>query len=524
MPDIISFSFASDFDMKQGKGSKPLRTRLNTAFRYYKSRLVAGDIRALSQLVVIVVVFILLFWGLAAKQSPSSGKVKKTVRRNFFDTANSQYHQVLNDQIKPNTESVAGFGFGMADYRKLHKKPGTPPTPEVPGVYCELEQDSVDLAKRSSSAFPSLNMGKERKVYIILGKNYETGIKNSKSKESWIIEKFSIINKKHYAEKHGYELTITSSMYDKDGKSLKNHALHQKKYQHEFREGWEKFDLLRKVMRVYSDQPEDTSDSGIEEWYWYVDMYTLIMEPQVSLDDLIFNQLDLMYRNMEYFNPNNLLVDEEPSSHSLRYEPKNDEDAHSIDLILTQDCGGINLNSFLIKKSQWSNLLLDLLWDPVFYKQMHVKWINSGHRKKYGFSLNSNEYNSNGYNNDEEEKNCLEYFYTTQTWFRSKIGFMPIRAFNSLSEDFCMDIDDDEELEALMKASGQSSQLGEQGKSSKLTTQYLNNKKNFHYNETDRDFLINFMNCEKHQSCWDRFQQFSTIYEDLHKSWYHRLF
>ncbi|ODV86828.1 glycosyltransferase family 34 protein [[Candida] arabinofermentans NRRL YB-2248] len=448
-------------------------------------------------------------------------KIKKS--RSYF--ASTDHHDYLNTKIAAKHENL---GFGRSDHKMKHK-PGFPPSPSNPGIFVIDDSDEESIQAQSSnfkvlskpsstSSIFNIFTKPKRKIYMILGRSPEVGIKHQKSKEYWFMEKMSLINKKHYSEKHGYELIVVNSLNDKIG-------LQQKRYQHEFREGWEKFDSLRKLMKQTSFQSKLNKDNDdVEEWFWYVDIHTLIMEPDLSLDEVVFKNFDYMYRDLKYFNPNNLIIDEELNQYRLGSSLKETNDLNAVDLIVSQDCNGINLNSFLIKKSDWSDLLLDLIWDPVIYKQMHVKWVKSGNEQKYGFRLSSDEYDSNSYNNDIEEKNCLEYLFNTQSWIRSKIGFMPIRAFNSLSKDFCTSNDDLLDVDDLASDAEISKKKKKSGRSYKLTKDYLSNEQNFHYQEEDRDFLINYMNCEKYHNCWDRFQEFTGIYEDLHKSWFKKIF
>ncbi|KAG7696620.1 hypothetical protein KL949_003643 [Ogataea haglerorum] len=463
--------------------------------------------------ILLIIITLFCYWASAGEGTEGSHKPIHRKERNYFDVSKKSYHDFLNSKLANNHENI---GFGLATNKKTHKKPGVPPNPMVPGVFAS-EDDQVSrrktMTQKSSSRKSLLQrfglLKPKRKIYVILGHSPEVGIKHQKSKEYWLMEKLSLLNKKHYCEKHGYELIVVNALDDDVG-------LYQKRYQHEFREGWEKFDLLRKLMK---QTPQEES-SPIEQWYWYLDIHTIIMEPQLSLEDVIFKNLDYLYRDLKYFNPNNLIIDEDLNQFTIGSSLKETIDINSVDLILTQDCNGINLNSFLIKKSDWSNLLLDVIWDPVFYKQMHIKWVKHGTEKKYGFRLSTDEYDSNSYNNDVEERNCLEYLFNTQSWIRSKIGFMPTKTFNSLSDDFCIKDPDDlgDDLEVLL-----SSEPEEIAKAEAARSQLLSNQ-HFHYRPEDRDFLVNYMNCEKHHTCWDRFQGYTDIYEELHKSWFLKLF
>lgn len=500
------------------KRGMPWRSRVALWIRTMRMKLRSRDrltvvVAFLTLLTVVVVSWSWLANGNKASQFVDRSDKDDLAVKDLLGLEKS-FHELLNKKVLSSKTNYEGIGFGNAGIKRLHHKPGTPPTPQFPGIWGDMESHSnggEEFSKRS--LFNLWGSRPRRKIYMILGRNQEAGIKNRKRREHWLMEKFSIINKKIYADKHGYELIITSSTpLSKEGK-VKNLNIYQKRYQHESREGWEKFDLIRRVMRenTVNNNPEDPTE--VEEWYWYIDMNTLIMEPEISLESLILDHLDTLYRDMEYFDPNNL-YDEQ---HIKEKKDFYDEDANSVDLILTQDCKGINLNSFLIRRSHWTNLLLDLLWEPVFYKQMHLKWLSdSSGSSKYGFTLNSQEHTDYGYNNDREEKNCLEFLINTQAWIRSKIGFLPIRVINSLSKDFCEDEDD--EISSMEDLIG----MDQHQKSSvdSNTNSYLSNKHNFHYNETDRDFLVNFMMCERFGNCWDRFRQFSQLNEKLHRSWF----
>lgn len=110
-----------------------------------------------------------------------------------------------------------------------------------------------------------------------------------------------------------------------------------------------------------------------------MDLHTYIMEPSISLQSHIFNNLqDVVYRDINIYNPLNI-------THPLSREQFNylseaelsvngDGDPKSINLIVPQDCGGFNLGSFFIRRSEWTERLLDIWWDPVGYEQKHMEW------------------------------------------------------------------------------------------------------------------------------------------------------
>ena len=61
-----------------------------------------------------------------------------------------------------------------------------------------------------------------------------------KGAHEWAIERSSIWNKQNYAKHWGYEVEPVN-------------MLAQKRYSHEWREGWEKVDAIRDTMIKYPD-------------------------------------------------------------------------------------------------------------------------------------------------------------------------------------------------------------------------------------------------------------------------------
>lgn len=264
------------------------------------------------------------------------------------------------------------------------------------------------------------------KVVIILAANEGGGVFKWKGLQEWSVERSSITNKKQYAKRHGYGLTIKDMTV-------------KKRYSHEWRELWEKVDIMKQAMRQFPNT----------EWFWWLDLHTYIMEPQLLLEKHFFDNLDnATYRTMEAFNP--LQLQEE-----LPYV----DYTAPIDMIITQDCGGFNLGSFLIRKSSWSEMLLDIWWDPAMYEQMHMQW-------------------------EHKEQDALETLYETQSWIRERVAFLPLRAINAFPHGACSDSADD--------------------------AQYF-------YQE--RDFVINMAGCEYGRDCWGEMEHYKALSKKLHKWW-----
>ncbi|KAH3669182.1 hypothetical protein WICMUC_005021 [Wickerhamomyces mucosus] len=268
------------------------------------------------------------------------------------------------------------------------------------------------------------------KVVIILAANEGGGVLKWKGAQEWSIERSSIANKKDYAQRHGYDLTIKDM-------TLK------KRYSHEWRESWEKVDILKQAFRQNPNA----------EWFWWLDLHTYIMEPQLSLEEHIINNLNnLTTRQLNDFNPLNIKLD----------APYVDYENNPIDLVITQDCGGFNLGSFLIRKSKWSETLLDVWWDPVFYEQMHMSW-------------------------EHKEQDALETLYELLPWVRERIAFLPLRKINSFPQGACSEQSDDPR---------------------------------YFYNEDDRDFVVNMAGCDWGRDCWNEMEHYKAVSKKLQTPWY----
>ncbi|KAH3664400.1 hypothetical protein WICMUC_005785 [Wickerhamomyces mucosus] len=341
----------------------------------------------------------------------------------FNSRKNFQYLYDLNDGRGTKGFGITKGGTGNLGYSKDHRVGGLPKIASLDDKsnYGDFEIDLFDQEQ-----YESFNKD-TNKIVIILGANLEGGVNKWKGPNEWSIERSSIVNKKYYANLHGYDLVIKD--YTK-----------AKKYSDEYREGWQKLDIIKEVFDEYSNG----------DWFWYIDLYTLIMEPQITLEELILNHInETIQRDISYFNPKDLDIEVPFTDYK---EP--------INLILSQDCGGFNLQSFFIKKTKWSIALLDLLFDPVLYFKTHSAWKNG-------------------------EKNALEYYYNKFGWVRSRIGFVPTRLISSLPKGACPDFEFDAAL---------------------------------FYNETSRDFLVNMMGCEYNRNCWDEMEFFKKLSDNLHKS------
>ncbi|KAL8714386.1 MAG: hypothetical protein Q9220_001719 [cf. Caloplaca sp. 1 TL-2023] len=282
-------------------------------------------------------------------------------------------------------------------------------------------------------------LGGGSKFVIILAANQGGGVMEWKGAREWAIERDSVKNKKKYAKRWGYHLEIVDMST-------------KKRYAHEWRESWEKVDTIRNCMRKYPKA----------EWFWWLDLNTFIMEPSYPLQKHVFNNLaSNTYRDINHYNPlhithpfNNTQLDLDSLS-SI-----GDGKTSSIDLIIPQDCAGFNLGSFFVRRSTWTDRLLDIWWDPVGYEQKHMEW-------------------------EHKEQDALEHLYINQPWIRTHTAFIPQRKINSFPMGAC----------------------GENGEDKRI-----------HYKEADRDFVVNMAGCEWGRDCWGEMYNFRELSNKLNRT------
>ena len=179
----------------------------------------------------------------------------------------------------------------------------------------------------------------------------------------------------------------------------------------------------------------------------------------------MFNNLEKhLYRDINEYNPLNIThpIDAsylDPDSRS----PVGDGNVDSVNLIFAQDCSGFNLGSFFMRRSAWTDQLLDVWWDPVMYEQKHMQWAH-------------------------KEQDALEQLYKSQPWIRSHTGFVPQRLINSFPKGAC----------SLGKGAPPDPR--------------------FHYNQEDRDFLVNMAGCEWGRDCWGEMYNYRELSYHLNRN------
>lgn len=264
-----------------------------------------------------------------------------------------------------------------------------------------------------------------------------------KGAREWAVEHNSIWNKKRYAQHWGYDLEVAN-------------MLAKKRYSHEWRESWEKGDVIREAMRKYPQA----------EWFWWLDLNTWIMEYGTSLQHHIFGDLGShVYRDININNPLNIThplpefwLDE------VGRALEGDGNPNSLNLLLSQDCSGFNLGSFFIRRSVWTDRLLDAWWDPVMYEQMHMQW-------------------------EHKEQDALAWVYQSQPWVRNGVGFLPQRSINSFPPGACGD---------------------------KIHP-------TIHYQEEDRDLVVNMAGCMFGRDCWAEMYHYRELSNQHARTWWVRL-
>jgi mannan polymerase II complex MNN10 subunit len=81
-------------------------------------------------------------------------------------------------------------------------------------------------------------LGGGSKIVVILPSNIGGGVMEWKGPREWAIERDSLRNKRRYTKRWGYHLEIVNMVT-------------KKRYAHEWRESWEKVDVIRQCLRKY---------------------------------------------------------------------------------------------------------------------------------------------------------------------------------------------------------------------------------------------------------------------------------
>ena len=90
---------------------------------------------------------------------------------------------------------------------------------------------------------------------------------------------------------------------------------------------------------------------------------------------------------------------------------------------------------------------------------------------------------------EHKEQDALEYLYVHQPWVRPHVAFAPARTINSFPPGACGDAGDDPHI---------------------------------HYQERDRDFLVNMAGCEWGRDCWGEMYNYRQLSNRLNRSWWEK--
>lgn len=202
------------------------------------------------------------------------------------------------------------------------------------------------------------------------------------------------------------------------------------------------------------------------------------MEPSISLQSHIFNDLAKnTYRDINVYNPLNITHPPETAFlDPVARSPSGDNLTSSVDIIIPQDCDGFNLGSFFLRRSPFTDRLLDLWWDPVLYEQKHMEWAH-------------------------KEQDALEHLYAAHPYIRTHFAFIPQRKINSFPLGAC----------------APPPQAGQSVEEAKTLVD-----PRFHYNEAERDFMVNMAGCEWGRDCWAEMYTYRELSNRLNRSWWER--
>lgn len=105
------------------------------------------------------------------------------------------------------------------------------------------------------------------------------------------------------------------------------------------------------------------------EWLWWIDTDIIIMNPEIDLAEHILSKRALTER-LTYGRP---LRNPETNFENGVYMKKGEVDIDNLDVIISQDFFGLNAGSFFIRRSAFSNLLLDIWDDPMYVKANFIR-------------------------------------------------------------------------------------------------------------------------------------------------------
>lgn len=92
-------------------------------------------------------------------------------------------------------------------------------------------------------------------------------------------------------------------------------------------------------------------------YFWYIDVDTFIMNPQLSIEKDIMAPAKLEQKMLVDFP----VVPPDSIIHTFKHLQGED-----VDFVATQDRDGLSTSSFLIRNSEWSRFFLETWFDPMY--------------------------------------------------------------------------------------------------------------------------------------------------------------
>ena len=100
------------------------------------------------------------------------------------------------------------------------------------------------------------------------------------------------------------------------------------------------------------------------KWVWWLDFDAIIMTPTIDLASHLLNP-SVMFSRLRKGEAYRIRGAHDEAIYHLPETP----DANEMNLLITGDHNGINAGSFFLRRSEWTDVLLDLWVDPFYIRQ-----------------------------------------------------------------------------------------------------------------------------------------------------------
>jgi hypothetical protein len=125
---------------------------------------------------------------------------------------------------------------------------------------------------------------------------------------------------------------------------------------------WNKIPILQDAMRRYPHA----------EWFWWLDLDIIIMTPSLDLHSHVLSPA-AMQRTFEFDQPIY-----SPGGGDSGFRTPAAYDYDGVNFIIANGGWGMNVGSFLMRRGQWSDWLLEMWADPLATKQDWIFPENDG--------------------------------------------------------------------------------------------------------------------------------------------------